>query len=721
MAFWRSSEYVDWLVFASLTSLTDSLIRFYPQTSLTHEDERIRAVSMKLLGSVAPASQSQLSGVNSAELDNCLALVRSHLAALASTFDSADPVELEALALLLGPWLPTLELNNEMRLLVQDIIKKVLNSPSHFVRGSGIKALRTLLSADSAHSNEFVAGLLTELCSPPSHTTFEVVTCISESSISAVLQGHIVIQALWSSLTAHEAVLSESARCSFRSVLFSGNGSLLCLRGMSTPLELVARLDELVTRCLGTKDRLDLANAIFLIDLRYSHIDGRSDFDSFQSAFHLWSVAATLTLLNLSANITLAETSAKECFGSSESSLEALHSSLRRQSAWKPTLEGMTEVRADLLTDFIISFMLRNATQSTSSLVLALMPLFMDALASRLVLGLPLQKFFSFWQTLSKFCKLLTLHTSQWLISTQEIVPLIKELLRSVSPPPATKVAILAAITSMSLFTLSRSPCDWTIFDSVFSDVQACRYSLSWEIRDSLVSMFGAICAACEDVDGCISHSLPGAVVSAVRDSSEFVRTTAYEALESMARKSVWWRTLLQIEPAFPSVVFGTVDSQTISRVSQAHLVRALIQHDHVVETLRQVPEFPTQFRHLLDGLYSDDDWDVRVEVISIIEALREVPPSAGWWSAIKPESILDQAIADESRIVQTAAWKLIASARGKPAEAPGIRSAASSGLSLEEIEELIAGLDVDVHYDPDDEVYPLAPGVADNDLDCPF
>lgn len=676
---------------------------------------------MKLLGSVAPTSQTHLNGVHAAELDSCMQLVCSHLATLASTFDSADPVELEALALLLGPWLPTLELDDKMRLLVQEIIKKVLSSASHFVRTSGIKALRTLLSSAALRSENFVANLLTELCCPPSHTTFEVVTCISESPISSVLQGHIVIQALWSALIGRDAVLSESARCSFRSLLFSGKGALLCFGDATSPIEFAIRLDALVTQCLATNDRLDLSNAIFLIDLRYSLLDGNDALDLFQAAFHQWSIASMLTLLNLVSTGHL-EGAAKELLvASSESNLEALSASLRRQSAWKPFLEEMTPTRADLLTDYIISFMLRNATQPTSTLANTLMPLFIDTLASRLASGIPLQKSFSFWQVLSKFCKLLTLHTSQWLISTQEIVPLVKSALKSVAPPPATKVAILAAVSSMSLFTLSKTPYDWNIFDSVFSDVQACRYSLSWEIRDSLVELFGAVCAACEDVDGCISRNLHAAVVSAIRDSSEFVRTTAYEALASMSRKSVWWRTLLHTEPTLPSVIFGTVDSQTISRSSQAHLVRTLIKLEHVVETMRKVNDFPAQFRLLLEGLYSDDDWDVRAEVVSIIEALREAPSSTGWWSAIKPESILEQATNDESRIVQKAAWKLIASARSKSMDSPSIRSTSSNGLSLQAIEDLIASLEVDVHYDPDDEVYPLAPGVADNDLDCPF
>lgn len=673
-------------------------------------------MSIKLLGTLAPApfSSSDASARGAASLD----LVASHLSTLVSTLPESDHVDLEATAIMLGAWLPSLNLTSAMRALVHEIIKAVIACSSHFVRRPGIMALKALLDKDGNESAVFASTFLTDLALSPSHTTFEVVTCISETSVSTLLQGHEVIQSLWAALSAPESFLSESARCCFRSLIFSGNGS--CLE-LTSPQQLTLRLDSIISRCLESRDRIALVNAVFLVDLRDSTCALALECP-FSKSFHLWSITTALSLLNLPSK---KSDTLERLFASHRVLIDSLNASpgiSALKPHWSSSLEKLTEQRSDLLTDLLVSVLLRNTPQSVSALVSDLMPIILEELAHRLVSGISPSKSLSFWQTMTKFFKLLSSNTSFWSLSSGFVVSLANEALRSVSSPTTTKVTILSAIASMCQCLFQDSAFRWEFLDFVLIEVQACRYSLSWEVRDSVVSLFGAICSSCSEVESCISRNLHAAITSALRDSSEFVRTSAYEALGSMAPDPVWWSTLLALEPSLPSIILGTVDSQTSSRVSQSHAICTLLQLEHVVAHLASIPDFPCQLRLTMEGLYSDDDWDVRIEVIEILKVVWKLPQDVEWWRIMACKNLLDAAMADESRMVQQAAWTFLAQIRESlPSSPTASGGAAPSGWTLEDVERQLLALQVDVHYNPDDEVYPLAPGVADNDLDCPF
>ena len=674
---------------------------------------------MKLLGSLAPSPTFPYGPANVSEKESCELLLRSQLVRLASDPDSIDPMELESAALLLQSWLPSLHLDDETRALIHVVIRNVLACFSHFVRKAGIIALRTLIRSTGQKSKEFVVGLLTNLSRSPSHTTFDTITCISETDLAHVLSGHEVMSILWSALESSDAVLSESARCCFRSLIFSGNGSLL---GPDiNPSALTAHLDAVIERCLQTLDRLAIVNSVFLLDFRSS---SASEAIEYQNSFHIWSISAALALLGLydremdSVNSLMPELwSIPKERDPNSNEIHMFPSHLR----WRALVAKLPDFRSDLLLDLIISVFLRN-THSHSKYLLKLIPLVLDDIASRLASDMGASKSLSFWQTVTKFCKLLGSNIDLWTESSRFVVPLFNEALRSVSTPTSTKVAVLSVIASSCQKLLHADPVNWKLFDAVATEVQASRYSISWEIRDSVVELFGSLSAACPDLNGCVARNFHAAILAALRESSEHVRSSAYTALEAMISRPAWWKILLDSEPNLPAFIFGTVDSQTSSRISQALSIRALIKLDHVLEYLNQKGGFPTLLHRTMEVLFADDDWDVRIEVVHILETLWNLNGSMYWWNEAKAHSILESTLLDESRMVQKASWSLVAKIRGSADSGAQIfEPTLSAGVSLNEIEQLLMDLEVDVHYNPDDEVYPLAPGVADNDLDCPF
>jgi hypothetical protein len=73
----------------------------------------------------------------------------------------------------------------------------------------------------------------------------------------------------------------------------------------------------------------------------------------------------------------------------------------------------------------------------------------------------------------------------------------------------------------------------------------------------------------------------------------------------------------------------------------------------------------------------------------------------------------------DESRIVRQQAWRLVLHLLKSASS--NIEKGWWASMAPQEVQDRIEAQDVEGTYDPDDEVYPLAPAAAANDLDCPF
>lgn len=651
------------------------------------------------------------------DLDSVCEFVTAHLKAESIKLDSADHVELEALALLLTSWLPILTVNEDLRPIIHAALRFLISSPSHFVRTVAIRALDALCRTDEC-STDFVSTLLTDTAVEPNATTFDIINCVCETPMARVLSGHSCIEVLWSGLESCESIVAESARCCFRNIISAGCGKILLKDHESnTSMDLALRLTEVVEKCLYSRptNRSATANAVFLLDIRTTELCNSSD-QTFASVFREWSTASINSLIEILAS---KSSGTNESLQNGRKSIQYGDSSL-----FYPTWASLSGARdRDAIIGMILSVLLRSPLSSGPNPIPSNL---FDKLSHLLLECISPSAGISSWLNINKFCKLLSFHLASWKSATSNelITNFFNQALRAVATPTVSKVAIIAVVNSV-YSSAAQTPSyehSWRFFDSLASELQACRYSQAWEVRDSVIGLFGIFCSNRSiSIQECITRFLPPALFMALRDTSEYVRSSAYSALGTcLARKEVWTH-LLASDPTLPSTIVGCADSQTSSRVSQAEMVSALLRCDHVLETLSEDAQFPDRLGRLVESLYSDDDWDVRKEAMSVCEAVLETKNS-NLCGHTGLRTVLSLALNDESRIVKHASWSLLLSEKSKnSAITSSMLPSIAHEMSVDEICAKLGELAVDVHYNPDDEVYPLAPGIADNDLDCPF
>jgi len=605
-----------------------------------------------------------------------------------SESSTLTPIDLEAACLLLTDCMPLLVLNGAYVTNIDGVICLGLLSTSHFVRKAAICAFGALCRAEV--SDAILSKLIETMGNDPSTTLFDVLVMSIQLQRAAVVLCHpSAVESVWRAMEFNDALLAESARCCLRALIFSSNGVAI---NQLSPLDPILRLDDLLVRSLTSGTSRGTCSAIALFDLR------PCDIGSLGERYSKWCcdwIQKLVQWIN----------------GEPHNPTEA-HLVSTVLSHWQLALDSLQSV-------FLKHSQLNPMASHLLAKVISVTSTRLQTSLGQHTTILP-----SLWQLWNKFSKLLISFASiSTHIVSDGLISFFRSTLRSIVTPVPTKVSILSTIGVLVVRSVGAYMVDWTFFDSLEADLHASRYAQAWEIRDSVLQVFARVATGCTDVTGALHRELHIPIVFGLKDANESVRSTCIESLTELARNRSIWQAALSAEPSLIYNVFCSLEEQTGSRLAQSRGIAQLLKYEHVVFVLPTTDShFSSGFASTLDSIAKDDDWDVRSSVVEVIESLllMDGPSRQRYWSLAGCSALLLSLVRDESRMVRIRIWQLLSDhwrlLKFFTANLPAMELDPSAQISRQ-----LSLLAVDEHYDPDDEVYPLAPGVAENDIDCPF
>ena len=611
--------------------------------------------------------------------------ILDYLRYCASNITDMPQIELEACCQMLSYCIPLLIRVNIDPSLFDELISLGLKSPSHFVRAAAVDAIRSWSSVPEA-SLHSVSRLVVALSSEPSTTLFNVLTAIMHCGrVDVLMFCDNAVENLWFALESSDVLLAESARCCIRSAIFSECGTDI-LR--ESPSDVVKRLEGVVLRSLRLDTGSGVCSALALFDLRFR---GESKLGILYTRWCRDWLERILHWLSHSDSDPLA---------------------------------SIATTRWILVLDLVHTMVLKDVhalshCESTVALLISTTSRLLHAALVDRLMHPPV------WKLWNKFSKMLLCFPFTITgAALAALPPFFKAGLQSALVPTPTKVGILSAISALAAFRLCNTSlvADWTFFDTLEPELQASRFAQAWEVRDSVLLVFARVLKDCIDIDGALKRSIHIGLTLGLRDANESVRATSLDAISALASDVLVWQCLLSSEPNLVLRIFCVSEDQTNCRLAQSTCVAQLLKYSHVEASLPTTEaSFVSGFASTINLAAHDDDWDVRSSVADVMESLLRLEASRKtlFWTGLRCPDLLQQLVQDESRMVRKRAWKLIADNMSH-SEISALKLTSGAG-GLEQVSRALSELEVDANYDPDDEVYPLSPGVAENDIDCPF
>lgn len=624
---------------------------------------------------------------------SCLKLAETTLGEVChvSKLESMELIEVEAACFFAARWIPHLADSESTQRRLERLIMRALTSVSHFVRTAAVDVVTATCNRESnlALSKTILDALLQ---STEPRTALDVISSVSGTVFARrLVADHPSVGFIWRSLKEKDQLLAESARCALRAFIRNSSGSLLLPQQISSPDQLVATLDATFSALLTQQtDKRAVSAAIALLRL---HPPQPGDLYAFAST--QWCTRLILQLLD----------AALDCEASMSTSDYSTH--LQPQNR---------EFVIEQVTGILLSS--HQQGELPQQLLHSVFPkLLIDANSK--TSRTPAQ-----WQSCIKFAHLLSAYWKVLSPNYDLLVDFIKVSLHNVHAPLIFKIVLFDVLTSICTCTIGGETTDWTLFDRLLPELLPLRFAHAWEVRDSLAQLFSLVLLRARDVHGAVDRHLIPAICGALGDDSEHVRATALTTIGEAAKNAFLFGRFLLHSPTFLELCFTTIDSQDSSRIAQCRVISQMLSLDYVVDELEsRMKDKPAAFEKVLLSMFADEDYEVRHAVIGILEVMAQrFTRLSAWWHAVQGSGLLKKALRDESRLVRLNAWTLVrflvsASENGMyPSYASDFQE-----YSLEAIDRHIQDQKVEASYDPDDEVYPLAPGVADNDLDCPF
>lgn len=616
------------------------------------------------------------------ERNTIIEILLDHLQHCVTRASDLPEIELESACQMLGYSIPLL-ICDKAETLSADLICLGLRSRSHFVRAAAVSVIATWSSCITLQPI-LISKLISSLDPGPSPTLFDVLAVLIQSK-QALECDPAVVDSVWLGLESDDALLSESARCCLRVMLHSSVGASMMSAAPST---IISRLDGVVRHCLALGTGRGLCSALALFDLK--SYESTTLGDMYSKWCHTW---IENILLWLSAASTIDDPFA-----------------VLSKSRWIQVLDLICSMFLKLLeVGPHLDSLFSRATTITTVLL-------RGALAQSAVSP-------SLWQLCNKFSKLLASFPSRMRgPSLDDIVPFFRDCLRSVAVPVPTKVGILANVGKLAPLHLGSASqiADWTFFDALEPELQAARFAQAWEVRDSVLAVYARVLASC-DIPGSSRRNIPEIIATGLKDTNESVRSNCLEALSSAASVEPVWKCMLSSEPTLLFRIFCLPEDQAGCRLAQMSGIGRLLRYPHVWTCIPDEPAFLSGFGANIAHVAQDDDWDARSSVVDVIESVLQMenPYRLQLWRGLDCHRHLESLVQDESRLVRERIWKLVLAHVSRPEIV--ILNFYPTLLGIDAITCALTELEVEATYDPDDEVYPLSPGVADNDIDCPF
>lgn len=605
--------------------------------------------------------------------------------------ESLELIELEAACFFATRWIPHFPSTDQVHRHLERLITRALASVSHFVRTAAVDVV-----AATCNREEFenCAKVLVDELLPAteSRTALDVLSSISNTALSKkLLQGHPSIDLIWRSLRETDQIVAESARCCLRAFIRNASGSLLLATELNTPVQLVAELDALFFGLLARGEKRSISAAIALLRFQPPQLA-----NPHEQAYSQWCIQRLLDLLETPAS--------PQTVNGDEPMPADLHSVLEKNREFV-----IEQVASSLLSSH------QNGTLPQSLLQPVLQKLVNEGIENLKTAHQSTQ-----WQLCIKIAHLLSPYWSSLSPPYDSLVTFVNTALHNVNAPISLKIVVFDILNSIVTVTLKGECMDWTLFDRFMPELLPLRFIHAWEVRDSLIQLFRLVLLNSLDVQGCVDRHLIPAICAGLGDESEHVRATALSTIGKAVGSKFFFEAILDHSPGLLDLCFTTVDSQDSSRIAQCKVISQMLSLDFVVEALEQRPTLKTNFSTVLDIMFSDEDYEVRHAVVDILATIsHHYSRLSHWWQLVNGSMLLKKAVLDESRLVRLTAWNLVRYLVSNSVLPP--YNSEFQGHSLEVVDRFILEQQVEESYDPDDEVYPLAPGIADNDLDCPF
>lgn len=679
------------------------------QKGLDYHDERIRSISIQLLGDFL--NLNLLSGEKPSELEQVLVLMRDQVIKYADSFHDPEfePYMFISILYMIIKWIPYLNLEGDK---IWNCVKLAarlgMKHSSHFIQTQAIDIICGLYK--ESHY-DICLDTIKYLMDDVSYCETNRITLLQLTESLANIQGrnlildsNVAIRNVWAGLRDTNSMISQYARAVLKKIIEVNMEQVLLLdvpnkEDISYDDLLIDRLNQQISYLLIRSNKMSAMNSIRIVSCLISDKQRYND----------WVVESLSTLLDL--------------FTYQEPKYPSSPFITLKESL----LDRYKDAIQMSLLDVLINLLKNNFEMDYQPWINYYIQ---STLNEHKEPGISSQK-------LAKIIKFIINsigNVGMAVIDFSRLAQFVMTMVNSDSISWNNKENILNIAVSLFEAYPMESKEAFSLLPNYLLEMSK---STEWEVRDNSIMFLIQMMNVSGDKPGIedfiVSHNLTLIPFQLIKDKEIYVRRSSMICLELMFSSEALISILLNEEHDTYAHILQHchLEEDPQVRLEMIKLIKQWISVDSIRQFLVDQSILGDTSYASIKKCVDDDDWEVRREYYkSLVELLSEVLDNENAilnevLTSLDCENSIYNATDDPIRAVRYSAWEglekiLTKSFTTSPREGKPYEVLISNLKAVSISEKLREQKEKEV-YDEDDDVYPLEPSFVENDMDCPF